>query len=278
MMNMKTKIKRTAVISALLLTGLICLDSKYNLKVTAQTLSFEKLPAAFEDFHIVQLSDLHGAEFGEDNCRLVEKVRELQPDIIAITGDMADNPSNIHVFEGLLKGISDIAPIYYVSGNHEWGGRCMAQVQQLLEKYGVDYLSNEYLPIYRGGEKIIIAGVDDPMGRADMIKPDELIEKLRSDYPEEFTLLLGHRNTWVEQYPQLPVQLILCGHAHGGLIRLPVLGGLINVKHKLFAEFEKGLYAGEEYVMNVSCGLGNSVPIPRMFNRPEIVSIYLKQS
>ncbi len=278
MMNMNTKFKRTAVLSALLLTGLICLDSKYNLKVTGHTLTFEKLPDAFENYHIVQLSDLHGAVFGKDNAKLVQALAELRPDMIAITGDMVGAEDELAAFESLLKGIVSIAPVYYVSGNHEWGSGCMEKVEELLKEYGVEYLSNEYMPIYRGGEKIILAGVDDPMGRADMIKPDELIEKLRAEYPEEFTLLLGHRNTWVEKYPRLPVQLILCGHAHGGIIRLPVIGGLISAKHKLIAEFEKGLYSGEEFVMNVSCGLGNSVFIPRMLNRPEIVSIHLKQS
>lgn len=276
---MKKHSKRiAAAASALLLTGLLIADSKYNITITERALSFDKLPSAFEDFHIVQLSDLHGMEFGEDNEVLVEKIKSLKPDIIAITGDMADNMRNIHVFETLLKGISGIAPIYYVSGNHEWGGRCMEQVAAMLEEYGVTYLANSYEPIYRSGEKIIIAGVDDPMGRADMIKPDELAEKLRGEYPEEFTLLLGHRNYWVEEYSSLPVDLILCGHAHGGIVRLPLVGGLLNVKHSLIASYEKGLYEGDEFVLSVSCGLGNSVPVPRFLNRPEIVSIKLKQS
>lgn len=278
MMNMNTKIKRTAVISALLLTGLICLDSRYNLKVTRQNLSFENLPAAFEDFHIVQLSDLHGETFGRDNEKLAAAVADLKPDIIAITGDMVGAEKELPAFEALLQRIVPIAPVYYVSGNHEWGSGYMDEVEELLEKYGVEYLANEYLPLYRSGEKIILAGVDDPMGRADMTKPHELIAKLRAEYPEDFTLLLGHRNYWVEEYPDLPVQLILSGHAHGGIIRLPVVGGLISAKHKLVAEFEKGLYKGEEFVMNVSCGLGNSVFIPRMFNRPEIVSVHLSRS
>lgn len=275
-MNKKTK--RTVAISALLLAGAICLDSKYNLKVTEYSIPFENLPAAFEDFHIVQLSDLHGSEFGKDNRLLVERVRALEPDIIAITGDMADNAGNVHVFDTLLEGLRGIAPIYYVSGNHEWGGRCMPQVRELLEKHGVEYLSNEYMPIYRSGEKIIIAGTEDAFGPADMIKPHELIEKLREDYPDSFTMLLGHRNLWIEDYPSLPVDLILSGHAHGGIIRLPFVGGLLSVKHELFAEYEKGLYQGENYTLAVSCGLGNSIKIPRMFNRPELVSIFLKQS
>lgn len=276
-MNKKTK-KTAIAASALLLTGLLVLDSRYNIKITEHELCFDNLPAAFEDFHIVQLSDLHGESFGKDNKRLAEIIRGLDPDIIAITGDMADNVNNIHVFESLLRGIADVAPIYYVNGNHEWGGRCVEEVKELLKKYGANNISNDFEALYLGGEKIVIAGVDDPMGMADMLKPEEVIAKLREQYPEEFTLMLGHRNYWVEQYPQLPVDLILSGHAHGGIVRLPLLGGLLSVKHKLFAEYEKGLYEGDEFILSVSCGLGNSIPVPRFLNRPEIVSIKLRQA
>lgn len=263
--------------SALLLTGVI-LDSRYNIEITEYSLASERLPASFENFHIVQLSDLHGEHFGKNNEELIEIVKELRPDLIAITGDMADNMKNIHVFEQLLKGIQDIAPIYYVSGNHEQGGGIAPQMKELVKNHGAQYLGNEYMPIYRNGERIIIAGVDDPMGRADMIKPDKLVENLRQEYPQDYTLLLGHRNYWVREYPGLPVELILSGHAHGGVVRLPFIGGLFNVKHSLFADYEIGLYEGEQFIMCVSRGLGNSVPVPRMFNRPEIISIKLKQS
>ena len=239
---MNKKFKRNAAISALLIAGLICVDSRYNLKITEHELAFDNLPAAFEGYTVVHLTDFHGDSFGRDNKILADKILKLNPDIIAMTGDMADNMKNIDAFESLLQALEGIAPIYYVSGNHEWGGGCTGEMKALLEKYGGEYLSNEYKPIYREGEKIVLAGVEDPLGRADMIKPDELIDNLRGEYPEDFTLLLGHRNYWVTEYPQLPVELILCGHAHGGIVRLPFIGGLFNVRHGLFADYEKGLY------------------------------------
>ena len=275
---MNKKFKRNAAISALLIAGLICVDSRYNLKITEHELAFDNLPAAFEGYTVVHLTDFHGDSFGRDNKILADKILKLNPDIIAMTGDMADNMKNIDAFESLLQALEGIAPIYYVSGNHEWGGGCTGEMKALLEKYGGEYLSNEYKPIYREGEKIVLAGVEDPLGRADMIKPDELIDNLRGEYPEDFTLLLGHRNYWVTEYPQLPVELILCGHAHGGIVRLPFIGGLFNVRHGLFADYEKGLYEAEHFVMSVSCGLGNSMPVPRFLNRPEIVSIKLSKS
>ena len=116
---------------------------------------------------------------------------------------------------------------------------------------------------------------EDPNGYADMIKPDALAEKLREEYPEDFVLWLGHRNYWAEKYPDLPVDLILSGHAHGGIVRLPGIGGLLTVNHSLGAEYESGVYQGETFKMVVSRGLGNSIPVPRFLNRPEVVKIIL---
>ena len=120
-----------------------------------------------------------------------------------------------------------------------------------------------------------MAGAEDPNGRADMIKPDALAELLRQEYPGEFVLWLGHRNYWAEKYPELPVDLILSGHAHGGIVRLPGIGGLLNVNHSFGAEYESGVYQGERFQMVVSRGLGNSIPVPRFLNRPELVKIIL---
>ena len=111
-----------------------------------------------------------------------------------------------------------------------------------------------------------------------MPKPDEFIEGLRREFPEDFVLMLGHRNFWVQQYPELPVELILSGHAHGGIVRLPLIGGLFDVQHRLGAQYEKGLYKSGSYVMAVSRGLGNSIIVPRLFNRPELVTIVLESA
>lgn len=148
-------------------------------------------------------------------------------------------------------------------------------LRELLDSYGVVRLENQYLPVLRDGAQIIVAGAEDPNGRADMIRPDALAEQLRQEYPGEFVLWLGHRNYWVERYPSLPVDLILSGHAHGGIVRLPGIGGLLNVNHSFGAEYESGVYPGERFQMLVSRGLGNSIPVPRFLNRPELVKIIL---
>lgn len=280
-MNQKTKrglIIAGVLIGLLLLLALCVADSRYNFEVTEYKISSDKLPEEFSGFRIVQISDLHGSRFGSENRRLAEAVIAQKPDLIALTGDMITTGADLPAVEELLQSIEGAAPAYFVCGNHEWANSCVEALRALMERYGVRCLSNEYEPLERGGSRIIVAGAEDPNGRADMLKPDEFIDGLRREYPEDFVLMLGHRNFWVQQYPQLPVELILSGHAHGGIVRLPFIGGLLDVQHRLGAQYEKGLYESGSYIMAVSRGLGNSIIVPRLFNRPELVTIVLKSA
>lgn len=280
-MNQKTKrglIFAGVLMGLLLLLALCVADSKYNFELTEYKISSDKLPEEFSGFRIVQISDLHGSRFGAENRRLVEAVIAQKPDLIALTGDLITTGADLPAVEELLRGIAGIAPAYFVCGNHEWASGCVDELTAMMERYGVRYLSNEYEPLSRGRARIIVAGAEDPNGRADMPKPDEFIAQLRQEYPEDFVLMLGHRNFWVQQYPALPVDLILSGHAHGGIVRMPFVGGLLDVQHRLGAQYEKGLYASGSYVMAVSRGLGNSIIVPRLFNRPELVTIVLESA
>lgn len=280
-MNQKTKrglIFAGVLVGLLLLLALCVADSKYNFELTEYKISSDRLPEEFSGFRIVQISDLHGSRFGAENRRLVEAVIAQKPDLIALTGDLITTGADLPAVEELLRGIAGIAPAYFVCGNHEWASGCVDELTAMMERYGVRYLSNEYEPLSRGRARIIVAGAEDPNGRADMPKPDEFIAQLRQEYPGDFVLMLGHRNFWVQQYPALPVDLILSGHAHGGIVRMPFVGGLLDVQHRLGAQYEKGLYASGSYVMAVSRGLGNSIIVPRLFNRPELVTIVLESA
>ena len=262
----------------LIITALVVftvLRGRYGLCVTRYDIHSPAVPEAFDGFRIVQVSDLHGAEFGRNNSRLAAVIASERPDMIAITGDAASDMSELPAFCSLLSQISELAPVYYVSGNHEWAGGIMPQVLAAVDEAGAKALKNEYYELTRGGDGIVIAGVDDPNGRADMIKPDELALNIRQTQGDEFTVLLGHRNYWQEQYPALPVDLILCGHAHGGIIRLPIIGGLINTDRTFPARYEGGAYTGGDYTMVVSRGLGSTGPVPRIFNCPEVVTVVL---
>ncbi len=285
---MKTKGKKhrgRGCLTALIILALIAAaaaflikDSRDDLEISRYEVASQKLPESFDGFKIVQLSDLHGAEFGEDGMELVEKVKELEPDIIALTGDFVTDEGDLVAVEKLAARLVKLCPVYFVSGNHEFGSGLAVKVRNILERAGVKYLSNEYLTISRGEDGILLGGVEDPLAYADMLSPDELAQKMNDAAPDAFKILLGHRNYWMTEYPELPVDLIFCGHAHGGLIRIPGVGGLIGTDRRLFPDFDAGQFNNGRYTLIVSRGLGNSVPIPRVFNRPEIVCVELSSA
>lgn len=285
---MKTKGKKhrgRGCLTALIILALIAAaaaflikDSRDDLEISRYEVKSQKLPESFDGFKIVQLSDLHGAEFGEDGMELVEKVKELEPDIIALTGDFVTDEGDLAAVEKLAARLVKLCPVYFVSGNHEFGSGLAVKVRNILERAGVKYLSNEYLTISRGEDGILLGGVEDPLAYADMLSPDELAQKMNDAAPDAFKILLGHRNYWMTEYPELPVDLIFCGHAHGGLIRIPGVGGLIGTDRRLFPDFDAGEYNNGRYTLIVSRGLGNSVSIPRVFNRPEIVCVELSSA
>ena len=285
---MKTKGKKhrgRGCLTALIILALIAAaaaflikDSRDDLEISRYEVNSQKLPESFDGFKIVQLSDLHGAEFGEDGMELVEKVKELEPDIIALTGDFVTDEGDLAAVEKLAARLVKLCPVYFISGNHEFGSGLAVKVRNILERAGVKYLSNEYLTISRGEDEILLGGVEDPLAYADMLSPDELAQKMNDAAPDAFKILLGHRNYWMTEYPELPVDLIFCGHAHGGLIRIPGVGGLIGTDRRLFPDFDAGQFNNGRYTLIVSRGLGNSVPIPRVFNRPEIVCVELSSA
>ena len=285
---MKTKGKKhrgRGCLTALIILALIAAaaaflikDSRDDLEISRYEVKSQKLPESFDGFKIVQLSDLHGAEFGEDGMELVDKVGSLEPDMIALTGDFVTDEGDLAAVEKLAARLTELCPVYFVSGNHEFGSGLAVKVRNILERAGVKYLSNEYLTISRGEDGILLGGVEDPLAYADMLSPDELAQKMNDAAPDAFKILLGHRNYWMTESPELPVDLIFCGHAHGGLIRIPGVGGLIGTDRRLFPDFDAGQFNNGRYTLIVSRGLGNSVSIPRVFNRPEIVCVELTRA
>lgn len=238
----------------------------------------DDLPAAFDGLRIVQISDLHGKQFGADNENLLEKVAGLQPDVIAITGDLIDRQEQLDMVPALARGLADIAPTYYVTGNHEWAVKCVSELKQLLTDCGVRVLTNGYEIWEKDGATLAIAGVDDPNGPADQMTGAELRGGIDADY----TILLSHRNT-VFDYAGWGYDLTLCGHGHGGIIRIPLLDrGVLSTNRTLFPDCDGGLY---EFSDGGFCfesrGLGsNTVPFHafRLFNRPDLPVIVLERS
>lgn len=276
---MKKRLPRTLLIllALLLAGGWFFYDQQNRIQTQVLEYASPRLPAAFDGFRVVQISDLHGKEFGPGNAHLLQKVTELKPDLIAITGDLIDDAAQFPMIDPLARGLAEIAPTYYVTGNHEWAIREAYTVKALLRECGVTVLSNEFLPLERGGETILLAGIDDPNGPYDQRTPEELARALRETYGDAYVLLLAHRNEYHEIYSRAGFDLTLCGHVHGGLIRLPFTDGLIdNTRRRFFPSYTAGLYSLPGGELMVSRGLGNGGYTFRLFNRPHLPVIILK--
>lgn len=271
----RTKVKRRvwpAIV--LLLLAAACLEIYLSctwLQVEQISYSSETLPSGFEGFRIVQISDLHGSSFGEENEKLLAQVAQQTPDLIAITGDLVDRETDWSMLAPLLGSLVEIAPTYFVTGNHEWSIEGTRELLKLIADCGVTVLQNEYVLLERGGDYLALCGIHDPNGYRDQKKPQELLAEI----PEGlFTLLLSHRNEYTNAYPGY--DLVLTGHAHGGIVRLPFTDGLIDPAMNLFPTYTSGFYDLQGTTLFVSRGLGNTPRMQvRMFNRPQLPVITL---
>ena len=269
----------------LVVAGILYIDSNTRMVTTKYELSYANLPEAFDGFSIVVLADLHGSEHGENNKKLTDAVKSAKPDIIVIAGDLIDRyqekkpvERQIEIAESLVAELTSVAPVYYVTGNHEWDSRKVRPLLTMLNEKGVHALRNKYTLLEAGGETIVLAGVDDPNGPADMIKPDEFIENIYEKEGENFLVLLSHRNYYLPMYSKLGVDLVLSGHAHGGMVRLPFTDGIIGPQLDLLPTYTSGIYSRDGTDMVVSRGLGNHFGWTRFMNNPEVVVVVLRHS
>ncbi len=255
--------------------------SNHSLQTTHCDIVLPSLPEGFEGTRITVLSDTHGAVFGKDNERFFSAVTKTQPELIFLLGDLEDSyrgPVPGYP-EAMAAGLSAIAPTYYVTGNHEWAIGHVPELKERLRANGVHVLSNEFVPLERNGDTILLAGIDDPNGRADQKTPEQLAAELTAACGDPFWLLLAHRNNRFEnQYSLLGADLVLTGHGHGGIIRLPFTDGLIDADRTLFSSYTAGVYEKNGSTMFVTRGVGNSGISRRLFNRPEIASLILHKA
>ena len=272
--------RRLLKLVLLALCALFLWWSNHALQTQRFTYASPRLPEGFDGCVIVQLSDLHGAYFREDNQELLSRVREAGPDYIFLTGDLLDQYRKTpRSYAAALGGaLADIAPTYFITGNHEWALPGVRELKRELEEAGVAVLSNEYVLLERSGDRVLLAGIDDPNGFADQKTPEELAQEVREAWGDGFWLLLAHRNNYFEkQYSLLGADLVISGHGHGGLIRLPFTDGLVSAERRLFPSYTAGFYTANGSDVFVSRGLGNSGLTLRLFNRPEVVVLTLER-
>lgn len=275
----KSKYIKIAILAVIAFVFICAFDNKIT--VSAYTLKTDMLDAG-SSVDIVLISDLHSTIHGADQQPLIEKVRRQNPDLILLSGDIADDDVPIKGTQMLLSGICDIAPIYYVTGNHEYWSSDVQSIKDEIRSFGVTILSDNYEQIEVNGNKIIVAGIEDPdKGRYDASGYDQsqaMEEAFRElDRIDIYKILIAHRPENIESYCRYSFDLVLSGHAHGGQVRIPfLLNGLGAPNQGLFPEYAGGLYEHGSLVHIVSRGLSINSRLPRVFNPPELVTISVK--
>lgn len=291
--NKKKYIKSALVLLIVIALLLFCSYQNRHLETTYYTYKAEQLGADLEGYRIVQISDLHNVKFGKNNQKLVDRIRECEPDMIVLTGDLVDsNHTNVDRAVQFVDEIVKICPVYYVTGNHEYWLE-KSEYDELMDglvSAGVVILDNQVVEISRGDAKFRLVGLDDRSladGTLEALLSDESIRNNQAEQKEEtadnedsgekeLTVVLAHEPQYLARYAGTGVDLVLSGHAHGGQFRLPFVGGIVAPDQGFLPEYTAGEYYMNGTEMIVSRGLGNSVIPVRLFNYPEIVCVDLE--
>jgi len=250
-------------------------------KVSSFILYEKNLPAEFDGFKIAHISDLHSVPANG----VYEIIADSAPDVTVITGDLVhDDDTDYDKVLDLVRKLSGISPVYAVTGNHDLWRFNHKHVIKTIKNHGVTFLRNEMIELEKNEKKIALFGMDDPFSKI----PDVIEEKIKKYYRqlpdyEGFKILLFHRANLFDSIKNLGFDIILSGHMHGGQIRLPWLGGvcgptsaMLSKAGMLFPKYTAGIYNYQNTSMIVNRGIGNTLPVPRFGNPPEVGIITLK--
>lgn len=279
--NKKRHIIRTAVVLCLLLFVLWILADNVLIHTTFTTVQIDGLPSSFSGYRIVHVSDLHNNMYGIDQSYLIAGVDAAEPDIIVITGDLVDgNTADVDNAMAFIRKAVEIAPVFYVSGNHEsYIPNKFKELVSQMKDAGVTILDNENVSLFSGEEVITLAGIRDPAfnwHRKSADIADDEIKKALEGSGDNVTILLSHRPELLKTYSDNGIDLVLTGHAHGGQVRIPFIGPIYAPSQGLFPKLTSGIYTEGDTRMFVSRGMGNGI-VPLRFNDgPELAVIILE--
>ncbi len=267
--------------------------SKYKINLQGK----DKLNLSF-----VVLADVHNKSFGKNNRRLVKKILEHKPDFVIIAGDLITKRRACYPGNGydLMKEISERYPVYYAYGNHEQAFEDLAYskdteaykqnialyeswnlYKEKLKQLGVYLLDNKSIILHYKDSKLTITGLSLSQkfygkGKPLNLEQNEIIENIGTRNKEGHTILIAHNPVYFKKYVEWGADLILSGHVHGGLVRIPFIGGVISPQMKLFPKYDAGLLCEDNKRMVISRGLGGHSFMPRFLNMPELVLIEIK--
>ncbi len=250
-----------------------------HIETTAITIQNGKIPASFQGYKIAEVADLHNHDW---HGKLTQKLRKEAPDLIVITGDLVDSShTDFDIAMEFINSAMEIAPVYYVTGNHEaWLGN-YGELEKRMQNAGVHMMDDRNLLITHGNDSVNLIGIQDPdfteRGAFSGIQEAMVTTKLQPLLQENaYNIVLCHRPELFDGYVETGADLVITGHAHGGQIRIPFVGGLIAPNQGFFPTYTEGVYHRNATDMVVSRGLGNSVLPVRINNTPELVIITLE--
>lgn len=245
--------------------------SQTKLEVTEYIYHNEKIPTQFNNYKIIVISDLHHKNFGENQSDLLLAIQNENPDLILLTGDIVDEDhTDMSCIKDLISGISTMAPSYYITGNHELLPDAQSQYTELkvlLSQYGVVDLDDSTAVITKGDSSIYLHG--------QQFRSHYVTQFLSYADESQFNILMYHCSDYFDLISDYGYDIIVSGHTHGGIIRLPFVGGVIGNLGDFFPKYDGGLFIENNCTLFSSRGLGDA-RIPRFYNPPEVVSIILQ--
>lgn len=267
--------KRFIICTIVILISFVLIGLNPRLEISNYTYQSSEIPSDFDNFKICQISDLHCKNFGKNNETLISAIREMSPDIVVLTGDIVDEDhDDLSSVENLFIGLQKLQiPAYYVTGNHELEPDAAVQYAQLLslmDSYQVTDLDDSSITLTKGASSIQLTGCK--------WYSRYLVLYLPPVNAEGFNILLYHGADFYDLISHYGYDLVLSGHIHGGLVRIPILDiGVLGNTGNLFPKYTHGVYQNKDQTstMIVSRGLG-AATLPRFFNRPDLVCITLK--
>jgi len=294
----KLRRPRTVLLAFIILltTAVLAGLMQQSLKLTVYEITSPDVPEGFDGYRIAHISDFHSGRFAGFAGDVVRLAAGQNPDIICLTGDIVDGRTqDFAPVEALISGLSAIAPVYAVSGNNErYEAAVSVKMDEIYAKYGVQCIDGRKITIYGGAMPrqsdatpdatgppvpsgaLTLFGIADPRGD-DMKISREILSDKDNYNGEGFGIILYHRANEFDALTGMGYQLVLSGHLHGGLVRLPFTGGLLSPYNEWFPRYSGGLYESSGVWLVSNGGIGNNHPIPRMYNPPEVVVVVLSR-
>ena len=286
------RVRMLKIIGVIILL-LLLIEYLRNLRpeITEEIISSDKIPVSFDGCRIVIIADLHNYSYGKNNEILKKQIDQVKPDFILVAGDMLVRKAKnkYETAYSLLKSLSKKYPIYYGMGNHEQSlasqqeeyAKLYREYEKNLKKEGITFLDNEKITLRRKGEDVRITGLS--IGKPyygkykKVIMPEDYIEKSVGKCDRQcYNILIAHNPMYFTDYVAYGADLVISGHVHGGIIRLPFLGGMLSPQYRFFPKYDAGRFETGDCTMLISRGLGLHTLKFRIGNRPELMTVILK--